>query len=99
MKARPLAVESSHNHFSLFGEFLKGGSTKKCRHIIWLATTWSLWKMRNNIIFRGEVVNISSLVDHIIYFAWFWFIGRSGLNVNVTFFDWCNDPLACIQSG
>jgi hypothetical protein len=53
MKARPLAVESSHNHFSLFGEFLKGGSNKKCRHIIWLATTWSLWKMRSNIIFRG----------------------------------------------
>jgi hypothetical protein len=98
MKTTPLAFVNIHDHFSHFGKLIKGGNGKKFRHIIWLATTWSLWKKRNNIIFRGEEVNIPSLVDHIIYFAWFWFIGRGGLNVNVTFSDWCNDPLACIQS-
>jgi hypothetical protein len=55
MRTTPLAFVDTHNHFSLFGEFLKGGNNKKFRHIIWLATTWDLWRMRNNIIFQGRV--------------------------------------------
>jgi hypothetical protein len=50
------------------------------------------------LFFRGEFVNIPFLVDHIIYFAWYWFISRGGLNVNVTFSDWCNNPLAYFQN-
>jgi hypothetical protein len=28
------------------------------------------------VMFRGESMNISSLVEQIIYIAWFWYIGR-----------------------
>jgi hypothetical protein len=64
------------NHFAQFGTCLKGSHNKKHRHIIWLATTWCIWRKRNNIVFRGESMNISSLVEQIIYIAWFWYIGR-----------------------
>jgi hypothetical protein len=40
-------------------------ANKRFRHVIWLATTWSLWRARNNILFRGETVNISLLVDQL----------------------------------
>jgi hypothetical protein len=46
-------------HFPLFGELSKGDKSKQYWHIIWLATTWSIWRMRNKILFRGACVNIS----------------------------------------
>jgi hypothetical protein len=85
------------NHFNLFGTTLKGATNKRSRHLIWLATTWCLWRHRNNIVFRGDSVNASSLVEQIKYIAWFWLIGREKLNVNVAFSDWCTDPLPCFR--
>jgi hypothetical protein len=75
MGVNPISFVDISNHFTLFGDLLKGGHYKKFRHLIWLATTWSIWRKRNNIIFRGEFVNISSIssLDQIIYIAWFWF--------------------------
>jgi hypothetical protein len=46
----------------------------KVLDLIWLAIVWSLWRTCNNTIFRGEVVNLSSIVDKISFIYWFWFI-------------------------
>jgi hypothetical protein len=80
MGVNPISFVNITNHFTLFGGLLKGSHYKKFRHLILLATTWSIWRKRNNIVFRGEFVNTSSLVDQIIYIAWFWLISRGGLS-------------------
>jgi hypothetical protein len=85
------------DHFLNFGGILKGKKTKGLRHIIWLATTWCIWRSRNNILFRGDSVNISSLFNQILYIAWLWFIGSLRNNVDFSFPDWCNNPLACFH--
>jgi hypothetical protein len=85
------------NHFTLFGESLKETNNKRSRHIIWLATTWCLWRKRNNILFRGEFVNVSSVVEQILHIAWFWLIGREMSNANVLFSDWCKNHLDCFR--
>jgi hypothetical protein len=85
-------------HFLKFGDLVKGKINKRFRHLVWLATMWCLWRSRNNIIFRGDHVNISSLVDQIKYMSWFWFSGRVRNNVDVVFSDWCNNPLGCLQN-
>jgi hypothetical protein len=94
---RFLLFEDIFQHFTVFGEIAKGKNSKLFRHIIWLAMTWSICRTRNNIFFRGDCVNITSLVDQIIYISWLWFIGRSGNNFNLVFSDWCNNPLDCFQ--
>ncbi|KAK2457421.1 hypothetical protein QL285_004692 [Trifolium repens] len=96
MGVNTIAFNSISHHFLLFGQLTKGKKVKRLRHIIWLATTWCIWRERNNIIFRGALVNIPSLVNQIIYFAWFWLIGRQKINVEFSFQDWCNNPLDCI---
>jgi hypothetical protein len=53
--------------------------------------------LRNNILFRGDCVNISSLVNEIIYMSWFWFIDRLRNNIDLTFSLWCNNPLVYFQ--
>jgi hypothetical protein len=78
-------------HFLKFGDLVKGKINKRFRHLVWLATMWCLWRSRNNIIFRGDHVNISSLVDQIKYMSWFWFSDRVKNNVDVVFSDWCNN--------
>jgi hypothetical protein len=84
-------------HFLTFGGIFKGKKTKGLRHIIWVATTWCIWRYRNNILFRGDSVNIYSLFNQILYIAWLWFIGSLRSTVDFSFFDWCNNPLACFH--
>jgi hypothetical protein len=97
MGINPIGFVNINNHFTLFVGLLIGGHYKKFCHLIWLATTWSIWRKQNNIVFRGDFVNIPSLVDQIIYIVWFWFIGRGGLSTSVTFSDWCRNPLSCFH--
>ncbi|CAJ2670509.1 unnamed protein product [Trifolium pratense] len=72
-------------HFFAFGNLATGNINKRLHHIIWLATTWSIWRTRNNILFRGACIDIDSLTEKIIYFSWYWFIGRLGNNANLVF--------------
>jgi hypothetical protein len=89
---------SMQEHFIHFGDIIKDKVHKRCRHIIWLATTWSLWCMRNNILFQGGSVNLSLLLNQIKFMSWFWFTGRVCNNVDLEFSAWCNNPLACFQN-
>jgi hypothetical protein len=58
--------EDIFQHFTVFDEIAKGKFSRLFRRIIWLAMTWSIWRTRNNILFRGDCVNIAFLVDQII---------------------------------
>ncbi|CAJ2631177.1 unnamed protein product [Trifolium pratense] len=98
MKVTYIHFEEVWSHFNSFGALVKNNKNAKGRHLIWLATTWSLWRARNNTMFRGVVANVSVIVDQIIFITWFWFIGRIGNNSCYKFSDWCIDPLACLHS-
>jgi hypothetical protein len=97
MGVNPIGYNSILQHFVMFGQVFKGKKIKRLRHIIWLATTWSIWRARDNILFRGAIVNITSLVNQIFYFTWLWIIGRHKINDVFSFQDWCINPLACIH--
>jgi hypothetical protein len=57
----------------------------KVSHIIWLAAAWCIWLERNDIIFRGKILNILEVVDRIKRLSWSWFICREGGNKNFVF--------------
>ncbi|CAJ2634841.1 unnamed protein product [Trifolium pratense] len=86
------------DHFLLFGELFKVKDKGRVRHLVWLATTWNLWKLRNKVIFKGEIPDISALLDSIKLFSWIWFNNRFGRNACCPFSSWCLDPISCIQS-
>ncbi|XP_045831367.1 uncharacterized protein LOC123922713 [Trifolium pratense] len=87
--------EEGLNHFVKCGDLVKG---HRVRHLIWLTTNWCLWRLRNNIIFRGEVADVSKLIDNIMAVSWIWFSGRAGRKSTFSFADWCTNPIACLQS-
>ncbi|CAJ2677955.1 unnamed protein product [Trifolium pratense] len=86
------------NHFLSFGSLVKSRKGNRIRHLIWLATTWCLWKLRNNVVFNGDLPDASKLVDDIKTFSWFWFKGRFGRKSSFSFSEWCLDPIVCLQS-
>jgi hypothetical protein len=79
-----IRTDTIQQNFIMFGELLKGKINKRFRHIIWLATTWCIWRSSNILV-----------VDQIIYMSWFWYSGRVRSNVDFPFSTWCNNPLAC----
>jgi len=61
------------DHFNQF--FLDGGSVKARGAIlqaIWFATTWEIWKERNNRLFNGKQSSIPNVVDKIKSLAFMW---------------------------
>jgi hypothetical protein len=86
-------------HFLLFGKLfcLKKGGGRVSR-LIWLATTWNIWKLCNEVIFNGVIPDTTTLVNNIKIVSWLWFSGRFGRKANLSFLNWCIDPLGCFIS-
>lgn len=40
--------------------------------VIWLATVWSIWLMRNAAIFKGDIVIFDDYITTIVYRSWIW---------------------------
>jgi hypothetical protein len=94
----PLNGIDGWEHFLRFGNMVKASKGKRVKHVIWLGTTWCIWKHRNEVLFKGVVPNASSLLGSIQIISWSWFYGRSGRHSSYSFANWCYDPLVCLQS-
>ncbi|XP_045809826.1 uncharacterized protein LOC123904180 [Trifolium pratense] len=86
------------DHFMAFGELFNVKDKGRIRHLVWLATTWNLWKVRNNVIFNGDILDASALLEEIKLTSWLWFSRRFGRKACIPFSSWCLDPLSCIHN-
>jgi hypothetical protein len=92
------AVVNGRHHFARFGNLFRYPKRGRVNHLIWLVTTWCVWNLCNQVVFKGAIPNVSSLVDDIKKFSWLWFNGRFARNSCITFSDWCQDPMSSIIS-
>nr|KYP61726.1 Putative ribonuclease H protein At1g65750 family [Cajanus cajan] len=64
---------SCHENFAHFIGIPRCSGRDKMRwSVVWLATIWSLWLARNNVIFKDKVVAITDLVELIKIRSWNW---------------------------
>lgn len=82
--------------FLEFGRKLKGKKRRRVKHLIWIAVVWNIWAARNKVVFKGEVVNVKSIVMSIKYTAWVWFIAMKGRNSGALLSDWFYCPIGCL---
>jgi hypothetical protein len=47
------------------GIYLSKKKRGRINYLIWLATSWNIWKHRNNVIFSGITPNASTLLEDI----------------------------------
>jgi hypothetical protein len=74
------------NHFMLFGDLIKLKDDGRVRYLIWLAITWNIWRLCNNVIFKGVGSEASYLLDDIKVFSWMGLTSRFGRNSYFPFF-------------
>lgn len=84
--------------FNKVGGLIKGNNVKRVKHLLWTATMWQVWLVRNKLIFQGVQANVNSIVTSIKYVSWWWFIARRGRNSGKTFSDWFNCLVGCLSS-
>lgn len=65
--------------------------------LIWIATIGVLWSFRNKAIFKGEVVDIESIIELIQFKAWLW-LKVLGRNFYASSSDWLLNPICCIKA-
>ncbi|XP_058755939.1 uncharacterized protein LOC131629160 [Vicia villosa] len=61
-------------------------------NIIWLATTWSLWLMRNDNVFNNEPFSFETVFNRIVFLSWRW-SESSVLFPRTSFYDWYKLPI------
>ncbi|XP_058725467.1 uncharacterized protein LOC131596741 [Vicia villosa] len=71
--------------------------SKKVKHrklgVVWLATTWTIWLVRNGACFQKEVWNVNNIVWNAKHLAWRWSFCGKITHPNYSFYEFCKDPL------
>jgi len=63
--------------------------------LIWHATIWTLWKVRNDKIFNNGGKDANSIVEEVKVLSWRWSLTRLDIP-SCMFYDWCWDLKACL---
>lgn len=83
-------------HWECWGDFERNKNIKMGRRLIWLATVWVLWKIRNDKIFNGVTYDVHDIVEEIKVLSWKWLLSRTKTTFCL-FYEWCWDPISCLR--
>jgi len=85
-------------HFECWNSEATSKRLKKGAWMIWHATIWTLWKERNERIFKEQRKEVEELVDEIKVVSWFWFWKLSKLRIaSSLFYEWTWNPRECLN--
>jgi hypothetical protein len=83
------------HHFSGLWGFSK--KSTESMQIIWLSVTWTIWKERNNRIFKGKEDNLLALGERAKLQS-FWWLKSKYTNFDFDYQEWRRSPLTCLNS-
>ncbi|KAL8486433.1 hypothetical protein ACS0TY_023210 [Phlomoides rotata] len=75
-----------------FSRLFRGKKGKVVAGCIWECIVGFIWKGRNAIIFRNEVVETKKMVEEIITRTWSWIVYREHTGRMGSFVDWRRNP-------
>ncbi|XP_058784513.1 uncharacterized protein LOC131659323 [Vicia villosa] len=81
-------------HFMEWHLFFRSRKIKVSKlDVVWLATVWSFWLLRNEVRFRKEAWSINNTVWNIKFLVWKWSFCGMITHPNYSFYDFSKDPL------
>ncbi|KAJ0937689.1 putative reverse transcriptase zinc-binding domain-containing protein [Helianthus annuus] len=83
----PVVAFEVRDLLDLHSGALNGRKKKKALHAVVLVTFWSLWKMRNEVVFRQASPCTTKILDEIKAMAFLWVKHRSRM-VELTWEKW-----------
>ncbi|KAL8515267.1 hypothetical protein ACS0TY_014106 [Phlomoides rotata] len=84
-------------NFLLFCGLLNWKRGKVIAGCIWACVVWTIWKGRNALIFRNEVVEHGKLLEEIISRLWSWFEFQEQRGRRGEFAEWRENPRKLIE--
>ncbi|KEH41858.1 transmembrane protein, putative [Medicago truncatula] len=63
--------------------------------VIWLACVWTIWKERNNCLFKNTVIDPYNIVEKVKMDSFLW-LSSNSVTLAFGFHDWWRHPLLCI---
>ncbi|XP_057425637.1 uncharacterized protein LOC130719002 [Lotus japonicus] len=88
---------SSKSLFSQFSFLARNKKQRLAEMTVWMASCWSLWLMRNSIIFSDGVWDDDFVLDLIQVRSWYW-IKEKVRGFYYSLFEWKTSPLICLSS-
>ncbi|XP_058725634.1 uncharacterized protein LOC131596917 [Vicia villosa] len=61
--------------------------------VLWLATTWTLWLLRNGVCFRKDSWSVNNIVWNIKFLVWKWSFCGKITHPNYSFYEFWKEPL------
>lgn len=63
--------------------------------VIWLASVWTIWKDRNNCVFKNAVIDPHNIFDKVKQTSFLW-LSSNFIPLAFSFHDWWRHPLLCM---
>lgn len=73
------------------------GKAGRVANLLWIAVVVVIWNARNNLIFRGEVVDQEQVVNLIQHKVWLW-LKVNNRHFSYLFYEWTGNPRVCLAS-
>ncbi|XP_057432220.1 uncharacterized protein LOC130724973 [Lotus japonicus] len=83
-------------HFLQHVQGRQGKRIDELWKVTWFATIWSIWLLRNSILFRGGDIDLLSVMELIKMRSWWWLKARAK-NFKASFYEWNVDPGYCLR--
>ncbi|XP_058749655.1 uncharacterized protein LOC131622635 [Vicia villosa] len=83
--------------FMLVQEKVKKGNDREKLNFIWISLIWSVWLMRNSIIFEHVQFNFEVVVYNVLFFSWSWLARLSEAFSFSSYYDWYKLPMSCFE--
>jgi hypothetical protein len=65
--------------------------------MIWNASIWAIWRLRNKVIFENGVADSAKLLED-IQTSWKWWLGRTKSSPCLLY-EWISEPVICLSNG
>jgi hypothetical protein len=82
-------------HWKWWNELSGNKKIRKGYRIIWHAAIWTIWRVRNDLIFNNSTCGIEEVVKAIKVLAWRWVLNRLNLPACM-FYEWTWNPQDCL---
>lgn len=79
-------------HFLQVSDMLGKGKLRAIATSIWICTTWSIWCLRNDVIFNQGQLNLDRFIISIKIKIWNWISCRDMVFQNCKVNSWLGDP-------
>ncbi|XP_058783739.1 uncharacterized protein LOC131658465 [Vicia villosa] len=61
--------------------------------VIWMCTSWCIWKQRNDVIFENGVRDIDEIFHNVQMYSWWWLNIGNKQKVFCSFYEWRHSPI------